>query len=494
MKKEGSMTVFFSLVTLILFSLITASIFTAKVASGRALAAGSVDQALFSLFARYDQPLYDRYQLFFVDGGCGTSSMCPGAVTAFLKEAANENLIPDKGGLLAMGSSLLAVKAESCSLTGYTLATDQMGAAFEAQAIDSVKDTLGAAGITRLTGRHKDTAGGDTAFGQSRLRESRSVTYDSLQKTAGQKPGQTASDASGSDPVAGPKAADVPPDFINPLPILDALKKGSLLPLIIDDYAALTHEADSNNLLSSRAKAEGMGIIRVSGIMNGVTDRLLYAEYMLRHFRSYTTRLPDEPLTLEIEYLISGKTSDRAALEKVAGKLLLMREAANILFLETDPVMHARLSREALLCATAMGIPEAAILVQILLAGAWAFAESIVDLHAMLSGKKVAAIKTTASWQVDADDLPDFFTDIRSIEKDSPGGCRYEDYLRLLLMKMKRADLTPRAMNLIELNLRKDRPHFRFDLCFDTLSADFSILSEKKIPLTVSGSLSYRDL
>ena len=59
--KRGGITVYLSLILLVLLSLITAGLYSARQAAGRVVLASGTEQALFSVFAQYDRDLLDMY-------------------------------------------------------------------------------------------------------------------------------------------------------------------------------------------------------------------------------------------------------------------------------------------------------------------------------------------------------------------------------------------------------------------------------------------------
>ena len=75
----GSITVYLALTLAVMVSLILASITSVKIRAGRMQAANAMDQAMYSLFAKYDRQLDETYALFFLDAGRRTRrTICSG--------------------------------------------------------------------------------------------------------------------------------------------------------------------------------------------------------------------------------------------------------------------------------------------------------------------------------------------------------------------------------------------------------------------------------
>ena len=146
--------------------------------------------------------------------------------------------------------------------------------------------------------------------------------------------------------------------------------------------------------------------------------------------------------------------------------------------------------------AAALAIPEFQPAVEALLIAGWAWCESIVDLRALLGGKKVAPAKTAADWQLSISSIPDLLSRSGELEKDNPRGLSYEGYLRMLFLTKKQDTLQLRLLDIIESTVRTvcGRPSFRIDLCIDTAEASFGVMAENILNLETIRSFSYREV
>ncbi len=143
MKKRGSITVYLCLMLLVMISVLGASFVSVRVAAGRMQCANASDQAMFSMFAQYDRDLFDRFDVFFIDGSCGGSGLHADKLRERYRKAADYILHPNQGMAAFLGNNLLRLQTEDCSICGYTLATDVNGSVFASQAVDFMKETLG---------------------------------------------------------------------------------------------------------------------------------------------------------------------------------------------------------------------------------------------------------------------------------------------------------------------------------------------------------------
>ena len=98
----------------------------------------------------------------------------------------------------------------------------------------------------------------------------------------------------------------------------------------------------------------------------------------------------------------------------------------------------------------------------------WAFGESILDLRALLDGKKTAFYKTDETWHLSLSSLFSLGSSENVIEgADEGSGLDYTQYLQILLCLKSIDELTMRALDRIEQNLivEKGLVQFRADTC-----------------------------
>ena len=155
--RRGSITLYLCLVLSILLSLIFAGLMSARLAAGRVVLASGLEQGLYSLFAGYDRELFDSYGLLFLDGGFGNEDLQLGQLLQEVEEAAEYVICPGEG--LFRQPDLLGMVLENGELTGYTLATDNGGAAFRRQVCEVMRAELGAAGVEALAEMLKERLG-----------------------------------------------------------------------------------------------------------------------------------------------------------------------------------------------------------------------------------------------------------------------------------------------------------------------------------------------
>ena len=120
--------------------------------------------------------------------------------------------------------------------------------------------------------------------------------------------------------------------------------------------------------------------------------------------------------------------------------------------------------------------PEIGPVIKHALLLAWAYGESLTDVKTLLAGKKVPAVKSKESWNLTLDGLLELAKN-RSIPegKETEEGNSYEQYLQMMLVLKSKEELSMRALDLVEMNLRSgmEKTFFRADACVS--GADFDM-------------------
>lgn len=492
------MTVFMSLIMTVMTALILTAVMSVKVSTGRMHSANALDQALYSLFARYDRQLEEDFDLFFINADRDGSGPDTAGVIREIEDAAEYILHPAKGSLPGTGKSYLTLAVESCGLTGYTLATDAGGAPFAAQAAESVKDTALLQGFSFLRDKVR-SAKSTERFGEEALKETKDISLPALIRKSEEAKAEREArrkEAEENGEFYIEEVPDIPENFRNPLPVLEWLKHRSVLKTVVPpDRTISKRKANLKTFVSGRNLSSGMGVIDTTGGLSPVADGLAFRAYILGHYSSFLSPSEYSALGYQIEYILCGKKSDEKNLKSAVRKILLMREAANIACLYTDPGLSSSLSETSLIIGSLLLIPEAAPLIKLLLAAGWAYAESLTDVRALLEGKHVPYVKTGSSWQTDLSELTAARGDLSVLTKDVPGGMEYTEYLGVLLMTAPYSKLILRAMDMTESEIRgSGRPAFRLDSCIGAVSASIDIRSENRVTFKVEETMDYRQL
>lgn len=472
MHNKGSITAYLSLMLVLMISLLLAGLYSVQLAGARVQMVSAVDQGLYSLFARYDRTLLKRYHLFYVDGGRGQGAMQMGNLYETIEDDIARILFHRVDG--NRNGNIGDLVMQGGGITGYTLATDGGGSSVKEQAGAYMKTALGAQGVRLLL--EKSNNGQEISRNLGSAQESIEAgnsleVYDALKEQAREER------ESVGENVEETADSEVPEDFVNPIETVRELKQQGILSLVLPAGNALSNRTQELSKLASGRKVEtGMGMIGTDTEDSGLTGELLFGEYILQHCGNFSGTKPCEGLVYQVEYILQGNNSDVANLKGVVHKLLMMREAANLLHLYQDDAKRAQAQAAAGAIASLLLLPQAAPAVEQILLVCWAYAESILDVRGLLAGEKVPVLKEGASWQLSLSNIPRLFDGADDLRKNSEKGMSYQDYLRILLGLRNSRQKMAGCVDMIEMGMRAEeaKSNFRIDCCLYTAEAEFT--------------------
>lgn len=176
---------------------------------------------------------------------------------------------------------------------------------------------------------------------------------------------------------------------------------------------------------------------------------IIYGEYVMDNFNSYTDKKEGTVLNYEVEYIINGEQYDAANLYETVKKIAAIRSVGNFACIMTD---HEKRKQAEELAEITFGWTNVRPLIaamKYVYLYMWSYAEGLADVKALLSGYKTGLIKTKDKWQVS---YTDFLTLNLEIDEDAyKSGLSYEMYLRALLMIKDKTIKSSRTMDLVEL-------------------------------------------
>ena len=462
---RGEMTVFLALTLMLVASLLFTLIEGARYRCLRSIADMDRIMEAESSFADYNVELLKQYGLLYLDDSYGTGTANINRIAGRIQTLSESNLNPDTG----LMTDLLRMKMTDCGVDEYELATDYGGDAFRRQAVEYTKENMGS-----------------LVFGAFEDRVQKGKKGKNMEDTAGYDPAakvssgrNAAKSAHEAEEAALEKGEELTPngitpatDFENPLDLFDSLHAGSLLAVVLPEGRQLSvKKADLSDSLLARNRNKGnfQDIKKTS-----IADRMLFLMYLDQSFGCFTEVKEGKCLDYELEYIISGHDSDQRNLEDVLSRILLIREVTNFLYLQTDAEKIAIAESIAVAIGTAtMTLVFVELIKQAILA-AWAYVESLCELKTLLSGGKVAIIKTAMDWQTDVFHPARSFKGKKGGDGD-PMGLSYRDYLVQFILLMGDETLNFRSMDMIEQNIRmkEGKKTFRMDCMIQQMKLSY---------------------
>jgi len=403
---RGEITALLSLVFILMLSLVGALIESASIQMTRSCKRADVNLALESVFAEYHPEMLHTYDLFVRFGS--TKDVLENRLAYY--------------GATNMTHDLLEVE----------LLTDHGGSVYYEQAVRYMKDWLGLE--ADLSGDQMDL---ETTFSYEDEQESLSNDINRMLEAEEHE-------------ISGEN---------NLLHWAEGVKNTGLLPLVVPDLESLSGQSITlEGCASFRTLEEGSYEAPKDG---DVTDKAFFVAYLTEHFSDYVKPNAGKTLLYEREYLLGGQGSDKENLEVVCNKLVSVRMPINYAYLLTDTGRQAEAEALAVTLCTLLMNPEISEVVKQALLLTWAYGESIVDVRALLKGKKVPVIKTAETWQLQLANVTKLGTEGEaSGEKEFESGLCYGDYLKGFLLLASKEELCMRSLDLMEANL-----HIKADQC-----------------------------
>lgn len=439
MEYKASVTVFFSLTTLmvisLIFSLVEVVHYTAVGNNTDVVSKIGVESA----FAQYNRMLWDEYKILAFDAGFGRAQLNTQKVEANVGEYILDNINPEK-----KGQNYLRAYPSQVSLSEYGLLTDNGGAAFICEAAKAGKSGILNMGI--------DTIRSLAGSAESNTK----MSADDLLREA--KEGLKEAESELAENEVSPEQASVviPKEEISENPVDTAMswKSKAVLSQVIKDMNSISTSTVNGSLLPSK-RPVNKGNYNEPADANAA-DKMFCGLYLRDRFSSYRNDRQHDGLKYEWEYVLNGKASDDKNLEATVSKIIGLREAENIAAIIADGTKMAE----------ALGIASAiCVLVPFLIEpvkwgiiAAWAYLESVLDVRLLLSGGKVAVVKTPVQWTSNVLAFPSY-VDPGVTAKNCEAGLSYEDYLLLITLLVSERDLGMRSLDILEIALRSNEDY-----------------------------------
>lgn len=180
-----------------------------------------------------------------------------------------------------------------------------------------------------------------------------------------------------------------------------------------------------------------------------IKNKCVNALYAGLKFGNYNNPEKNTVLKYELEYVISGKDSDKENLASVVEKIVLAKTGINMAYLITDKEKIEQVSAIAASVAIVTGLPFLEPVAKGVLISAWSMAEAVNDMKILLSGGKVALIKSKGGWRTSIDNITN------GGKKEDSKGLSYKEYCQILIAVQNTGDSLYRIMDLIQINIQK---------------------------------------
>ena len=421
-----------------------------------------------SVFAAYDTLLWEQYHLLLRSASLADGAVSMGDVESELKELADIAMNPTGRSISSSNNDLLRAETQNIMVSGYTLITDEKGAVFRSAVSAYMKNNLGyeAAKVIKEKleqGESLEESDVDDAIADAEegIEEAKREAEESAEEADGESGDGNGTGSSSAAADSGETASEVSADE-NPLEIIKKIKKMGLLALLVEDTTEVSDKSITlSETISKRTLNTGTECLVTAD--DDWYQKVLVTQYYVEYYSNYLEPNDANALSYEQEYLICGKSSDVENLKGCINRILLIREAANLAYLMQDAAKVSEAYSMAVLLAGASANPVIIEAVKYGILAAWAYAESLLDVRALLQGDKIALMKTSSQWTTSLSGLSQCASaDFKAI--NCSNGLTYSDYLNMLLYTVGNNAAAYRAMDIQELYVRQQNGYEDFQM------------------------------
>lgn len=466
-KKDAYLTVYVSLIFGIVLSLIMALIEGATIGTARVQSEMTADLGLDSVFAEYNRELLNQYDMFFIDDSYCTANGGIGKIESHLSSYINCNADPTIDCSFPGHTNFLRLTNPYLEIESVSFATDNKGEVWKAQAVEYMKATCGLSALDKIKNELKTV--NDESLATRNIFDEISASRKDFDETVDEQ----------EEIVETDQKTDGGFSYTDIVDILDSIKGSGILNLVTNTSKLSGGTINRKEYIKYRQ--ENGNINKGAGLHDGVEspdgldDELFYNEYILKKFGYFNSQKDVGPLKYEVEYILYGKESDISNLRECASKLLQVRMVSNFIYLNKDTAKKAETGAVALAITALLGIPQAEKVLQQIILGVWAYAESVVDIRCLFDGGKVPLLKQSKDWTLGLSGILNGA--FKSFAKDTSKttGLSYKDYLRIFLALSNKEDKLLRSLDMVEMDIRqtKGNENFRIDQCVDYMKVNF---------------------
>jgi len=445
--RRGSITVFLALMLTSLMVLSLTLSEAVRYGGLRFMVRQAGDSAVDSLFAAYDRKLLEDYGLLFFDGGFGEGLIQQEKLEETFSDYFQTNA--SYAGLL-LGGSFFRLRDTEAVVTDIVSATDYRGEIFIRSVLDYYKFEGTADVLSSVAGKAGITNRGENTKAENDRAADGNAS--ALAGTSGNK--AEGEEGSGFDEKKYEEELEE-----SPVGAARKLRRKGWVNMVLPEgrtvsgYRIDTGDFPSLSAVDDRALDSG-------SLLGRASEKALFNEYLLAHFSCFTEESERANVQYELEYILYGEDNDQANFQKVLNRLLLIREGLNLQHIMSDSAKKETVSSAAAALVGWTGLAPVVALTEAALMGAWAFAESLIDLKDLLAGYSVPLIKSEEDWNLSLSGVANFLKGESVEGKKSDKGEDYRGYLRILLYLGSFQDSAYRTMDMIQARMREAEPAF----------------------------------
>ena len=468
-EKNGYITLYLTLILGIMLSLVFVLLEAVRNKTIRMETESVMDLSLYSVFGEFHRELLEQYDLFFIDTSYGEGRPDIRRSEEHLQYYMNENFHKERiEGWLGF-RDLTDLSCDNVEFECYMYASDRQGQVLKSQIVDYMQDKTGIEMADNLLSQFDV------------LQEGNYLSMDiSGQWDVAQENLNTLVEEKKKEMVDPETEEEIPIGLDNPADYVKEVKAQGTLGLVLPpekEVSSMTIHPEY--YLSHRTISQGKGTLSSKEtLLDKVTEDILFREYLIEKCGSYSEAKEKVVLKYQIEYLLSGKSSDLENLEEIVEEILKIREGVNFLYLISDQEKVQEADALAWVVSALFFSPEIKEAVKATILFAWSYAESVKDVRILLEGNKLPLLKSSNTWNTPLSQLLMFTSCLDQYEVSSEGMV-YEDYLRFFLSLKSEEEILYRFMDICEMDIRvtEGNEYFQMDGCISAVKAKANVSS-----------------
>ena len=431
------------------------------------------DACLDSVMAEYHQELFRRFNLLAIDDSYGTQTASKRNLEGRLAWYLDLNLGRAAGSSVweSLGrmryKDFLGMELEGAEVSEWLLLTDAGGAVFREKAVLALQDDLGVAALSEAL---------------KWLQTVKEYQLD-VRDVEAEKQAVDAQIAAyqGKEVKQGKEKTTL--KFDSPTLLVDKQRGMGLTGQLFGDDLATGRAIVASNLISHRMKkgqvSQGNMALQEDTGLEQAAKKALFVAYLQSYYGCHGSLKEGSALLYEQEYILEGKEWDTENFRRVLKKLLALREAANVTYLFSDEGKRGQADVVALVLSTVLGVPELEELLCTTILFGWAYAESIYDVRTLVRGGRIPLLKNEKTWHYGLSSILEGLWETPQSAKEKEG-LRYQDYLTIFLLLANEEEISYRAMDMCEADIRLTTGNaaFRMDACLVWMKAQISLRSK----------------
>lgn len=490
MMRKGVLTVYLSIIMLIILSLVLVSLESVRVYVAGTAVERYADMAGEMVFSAYVRPMADRYGIFVLDKGTGD-----GYADVF-REYLGLNLEEgqkNRGRVFNMYGVVQDVRAVAAAAP-----SDDNWRAVKEQIVRYEEYALGEKGVgsvKNILEAFVQSGMGDTVEAYTGQLASEGPAMDRAIAEAEQSEKQEGNSDNPADETLSPVAP-----VEDPRRGISRWLKSGLLDLVMGDKAISGRQIDVSQCsyqVSTGSKWKVLDSFEsyhsVASLLDGQRmyekikqeakdygSHMMINLYILDRFRRLCKDSEEDSdtrtvLAYETEYILYGHKTDRENLENAVTGIFALRTVLNLIYLYTNQGKSQVIQGVVRAMSAASAIPVVGEVLKLLMIACWSAAEAVVDCAALADGKRVPVIKNDNSWNLSMEQLLAIGKrggQAADYVRDGSRGFSYEQYLFVLLLFTDGSEKLVRMSQLMESNIRLEEGYEDFKLSNCITSAE----------------------